>query len=117
MTAIAILLMAGHFGAPFFLLLFRRMKLEISNLRKICFWILAMRLIDMFWVTNPAFHHDAPGLYIKDVVVSLAVFVGLGGVWLYFFLNQLPKRSMLELRDPRLYEALGQGNDEAAEHA
>lgn len=117
MTAIAILLMAGHFGAPFFLLLFRRMKLELSNLQKICCWILVMRMVDMFWVTNPAFHHEAPGLYLNDILVDLALFVGLGGVWLYFFFNQLSKSSMLALKDPRLYEALGHGNQEAAEHA
>lgn len=118
-NALAVILMAGHFLFPLVYLLFRQNKLRLNRLRIICFWILAMRLFDVFWHMNPSFSHNSPGIDFTDVVIYLVVCAGFGGLWVHFFVGQLASRPLLSLNDPRLYEAVGLGADpeETLDHA
>jgi hypothetical protein len=59
--------------------------------------ILGMRLLDLFWLTAPAFHPARLAVHWLD----LAVPIGLGGVWLAAFLFHLKRRPLLALHDPR----------------
>lgn len=113
LTELSLCLMAFHFFVPMMLLLFRRHKRDVSYLRRICYWILFWRLADVFWLVNPAFHHEAPGIHIGDVIIHVFVLAGLGGLWLWIFLGELGKRPLLPLNDPRLYEAVGPAKEEA----
>ncbi len=121
LNILSVILMGFHFLAPLLILLFRRNKRSASRLRTIAFYVLGMRMLDVFWHINPSFHHPAPGIYWNEVLTHLLVFAGIGGVWMWFFLGELTKRPMLCLNDPHLHIALGHRDlghhEEASGHA
>ena len=90
-------LIVFHFALPFLLLLLRRAKRRAKVLVVIAAGILGMRLLDLFWLTAPAFHPARLSVHWLD----LAVPIGLGGVWLAAFLFHLKRRPLLALHDPR----------------
>ena len=62
-----------------------------------------LRFIDVFWWIEPAYPHDGQyGFWLLD----LAALVGLGGIWVWWFIWQLKRRPLLPLHDPYLQEAL-----------
>ena len=115
---IIFLLMLGHFFFPMLVLLQRKITYSISKMRTVCFWMLGMRLVDVFFVINPAFHAGDSSFPIKDIIVHVCVLAGFGGIYMWYFLNELTKMSLLPMNDPRLYKAVGYGeSEEAMEHA
>ena len=118
MSLIAVSLMLGHFLLPLLYLLQRRFKFNISRLTFAAYWMLSWRLVDVFYMINPAFHHEDPGFYLSEALVYVLVTLGLGGIWVWLFLGQLKRRPLLALNDPRLANALSHGGEEElAEHA
>jgi hypothetical protein len=99
---VALLLFLLNFALPFALLLSRFTKRRIDALARVAVIILGMRLVDLFWVIAPKFHAGSFHLHWLDVAAP----VGIGGVWLWFFLNELKKRPVLPAGDPRMEEAL-----------
>ena len=86
-----------HFALPFLLLLLRSTKRRAKVLVAVAAGILGMRLLDLFWLTAPAFHPARLSVHWLD----LALPIGLGGVWLAAFLFHLKRRPLLALHDPR----------------
>lgn len=116
------LLMLGHFFFPFLILLQRRVTYNVATLRMVCWWVLAMRLVDIFFWFNPAYHPGDTGVPWRDIIVYASVFIGYAGFFFWVFLGQLTKRSLLAMNDPRMHAALGHGHghahgEEAVEHA
>ena len=71
---------------------------------------MVMRLVDLFWITAPAF--GEPGLTIHWLDVTLPI--AMGGLWLFVFYGQLSKRSLVPLNDPRFdFAALAAAGEEA----
>jgi len=99
---VALLLFLLNFALPFALLLSRFTKRRIDALARVAIIILAMRLVDLFWVIAPKFHAEVFHVHWLDVAAP----AGIGGVWVWFFLNELKKRPVLPVRDPRMEEAL-----------
>ncbi|MGB6941011.1 MAG: hypothetical protein WBE37_01275 [Bryobacteraceae bacterium] len=86
-----------HFFIPFFLLLLRFVKKNASRLRTLAIWIVIMRMLDVFWIVEPAFRQRGLEVYWTD----LAALIGLGGIWLAYFVWNLKSRPLLASRDPR----------------
>ena len=100
-----------HFFVPFLLLLLRFVKKNPTRLRTLAVWIIVMRALDIFWVVTPAFRQRGLEVYWTD----LAALIGLGGIWLAFFIRNLRARPLLPERDPRdtyslLVKAHGHGH-------
>jgi hypothetical protein len=89
-----------HFFLPFFLLLLRDVKRRSGALLWVALGVLAMRLIDTFWMIVPGFVAAGQTLHWLD----LALIVGIGGVWLGVFLWQLDKLPLLPLQAPLVAE-------------
>lgn len=89
---VAIILCIFHFALPFVLLLFRDVKLHQKRLRAMAIMILTMCALDVIWWTEPAYEHDGAPLYL---LMDVAAFVGIGGIWGWFFLAQLKKHPLL----------------------
>ncbi|PYV07607.1 MAG: hypothetical protein DMG07_28080, partial [Acidobacteria bacterium] len=53
-----------------------------------------MRLVDLVWIVEPAFHRSRAEAHWLDLVLP----VGMGGIWLGVFGWQLGKRPLLPLR-------------------
>lgn len=85
---IVLALAAFHFALPFLLLLSRNLKRHPRRLAAVATTLLAMRLVDLYWLVMPAFF---PALSFGWI--DAAVLVGLGGLWSWVYLGQLESRS------------------------
>jgi hypothetical protein len=92
-----------HFVVPFALLLSRDLKRDSGRLIKVAALLLAMRVLDLYWIVAPtvhdASHHEIPWMYFIAPV-------GLSGVFTWVFFSQLKKRPLFPVGDPTLEEAL-----------
>lgn len=112
--ALAVFVGLTMFAIPFAALLSQSRKKDPRRLQRVCIWILLCNAIYMFWLIEPPFRvdsvstplHTSPGfaIYWTDI----AAFLGIGGIWVYYFITQLRKRPLLPLKDPRLSPALPQ---------
>ncbi|MCZ2075450.1 MAG: hypothetical protein HUU41_20360 [Bryobacteraceae bacterium] len=93
-----ILLIAFHFTVPFFVLLMRDVKRRANRLVWIAVWIVLMRLVDLFWLIEPAYHGRTLFVHWLD----LAAPIGIGGLWIAWFLWQLPARPLVPLQAPQM---------------
>jgi hypothetical protein len=110
-VAIGMMLMLAHFAIPFVLLLSRAIKREPRTLVVVAGFVLAMRLVDLFWLIAPEFHHDGVAVSWLDIVVPAS----LGLVWLGSYAHQLAERPILPLQDPEFAGTLGEILDERRE--
>jgi hypothetical protein len=106
--AVGLLLVVLNFALPFFLLLMRDIKRRAGFLLAVAALLLVMRLVDMYWMVLPAFGGSNVHLTWMNVVLP----IGLGGVWLAYFMWQLQQLPILPVNDPRLER----GAEHAVEH-
>ncbi len=104
---VGLALVLGHFALPFALLLSRDLKRDFNFLAAIAVFILFMRYVDLYWLVAPDFLKGSLGVSWMDFTAP----VGLGGVWLAYFLLQLEKLPLMPLGDPHLEEALQHGRE------
>ena len=98
---VAVMVLLFHFVIPFFALLSRDAKRNKSILPKIAMWMIAMRCLDLYWLTRPEFTSSAlPSKW------DIATILALGGIWLWFFAFQLKQRPLMPLGEPKLGEAI-----------
>lgn len=95
-----------HFALPFVLLLSRSLKRSGPKLLKVVVLILIMRFVDLYAQILPTGHHAELHPHWMDLMAPL----GVGGLWLGFFLRQLAARPVLPVRDPHFAEALESGH-------
>jgi hypothetical protein len=103
-AGVALSLVLFHFAVPFCLLLSRVTKRRTTALVAVAVGMLAMRLLDLFWLVTPAFHPGGVRVHWLDPVAFLAV----GGLWIGTFVWQLKRRPLLPLHDPR-FQGLEKG--------
>jgi len=89
-----------HFAVPFGLLLSKRLKRTGTKLALVALWLLVMRFVDIYWLVRPAF---SPQSALPHVLDFTAV-VGIGGIWLWFFVGRLVQNPVVPIKDPSLPE-------------
>lgn len=94
---LAVLLILFQFALPFLLLLSRDVKDNARSLRLVALLVLVMRLIDVFWWIEPAYSHEGQYLFW---LLDVAAVVGVGGVWVWWFVRLLRRRPLLPVHDP-----------------
>jgi hypothetical protein len=87
---LAALLLVFQFAVPFFLLLFRRNKRRRGSLGAIALGILAMRVVDLFWLTAPPLRTEGFAASWTDA----AAFAAIGGLWAGVYLRDLARRPL-----------------------
>lgn len=94
----------GQFFAPFLVLCAPRTKHTPRLLLMTAVGILAVRVLDAFWLTMPSMpgRMESFGVRWHDLVA----FVGIGGVWLLVFAYQFGRARVFPVHDPRIREAL-----------
>jgi hypothetical protein len=100
---VGVLLVVVHFAVPFLVLLSRRIKRTGAALEKVAMGILAVRLIDLFWLIAPEFHTHGLSISWLDIVLP----VSLSAFWLGCFVWQLRGRAILPVFDPEFEETMG----------
>lgn len=94
---VALGLFLFHFAIPFLILLLRRHKRKPQILVWIAMWMMLMRLVDLFWQIQPAFGHAEGGIPASHPSfhwLNIAAPIAIGGIWVWFFMMQLKKRSL-----------------------
>ena len=97
---VALALIVFHFAVPFLLLLSRFVKRRARILGWVAGGLVVMSVVDIFWLTVPAFERAGPEFHLTD---GLA-FLGIGGLWVWRFTAHLQGRPLLPRHDPRLKE-------------
>ncbi len=95
---VALTLVIFHFATPFVLLLMRKTKRRAAPLLAVCILMIVIRVVDVYWVVEPAFYDQHLTLHWLDFVTPFAV----GGFWLALFFWQLRSHPLVPLKDPRL---------------
>lgn len=105
--SLGLFLVIGHFALPFALLLSSDLKKNFKLIRRVALLIIVMRLIGVFWETVPEFFPYQIHVSWMDFTAP----IGLGGVWLAFFLTNLLKRPLIPRNNPNLEGALAHGRE------
>ncbi len=115
--AIGVALVLFHFAVPFLVLLSRRIKRQATTLAAVAAGLLAVRLLDLFWLIAPDFHG---GVHVSWLDLLLPASLLL--LWLGAFIRQLRGRAILPVHDPEFpgfpefKEAIGPDIDRSGEH-
>jgi hypothetical protein len=94
---IAIALFLLNFALPFLLLLQRAVTQRSLWLSRLAVLILVMEWVDLYWIISPSFSPQGPHVSWMD----LTLFIGIGGIWVSWFVWQLKGRPLLPMHDPR----------------
>lgn len=87
-----------HFFLPFLLLLLRPLKRNHSALAVLAGTLFVMHLVDTYWLVMPSLHKSGLSISWMDFTAP----IGIGGVWLAYFLLQLKSAPLLPRNDPGL---------------
>jgi len=89
-----------HFAVPFALLLSRPLKRRAGALAAVALGVLAMRVVDVYWLVAPSFGSD----HFAVSWIDFAALIAIGGIWFAFFVSRLARQPLLPLSDPDLPE-------------
>ncbi len=101
-AGVSILLIVGHFVAPFFFLLSKHMKRRTGVLLIGASWILLMHWLDVNWLVWPQASPDR----LPWGLVDLGLLLGMGGVFFASVFQRLSRHALIPVGDPRLPESL-----------
>jgi hypothetical protein len=82
-----------HFVLPFLILLCRSTKRNPYRLQAVACLLLAMRVVDLYWLVQPAF---SPGVFAFNWMLFLTI-PAVGGIWLAVFIRNLTFRLALPI--------------------
>ncbi|HEX5431307.1 MAG TPA: hypothetical protein VFW83_05040 [Bryobacteraceae bacterium] len=99
-------LIVVQFAIPAVLLLSRWLKRNAYALSAVVILVLVMRYMDLIWIVLPGYYKDGFRIQWMDVLTPL----GIGGLWLWAFLRELPRFPLLPWNAPELEEALAHGS-------
>jgi hypothetical protein len=99
---VSVLLILGHFVAPFFYLMGRDVKRNGATLAVGGVWLLAMHYVDLYWQVMPTLHPEG----VRPSVLDVAAFLAVGGCFVAAASWLMRRQALVPLRDPRLAESL-----------
>jgi len=99
---VSLLLLAGHFVAPFFYLMGRSVKRNGASLAVGGAWLLAMHFVDLYWQVMPTLHPEG----LRPSALDVAALVAVGGCFVAAASWLMRRQALVPLRDPRLAESL-----------
>ena len=99
---LALVVVVFHFFLPFLLLLSRNLKRDARRLAQVAVVLLAMRVLDLFWLVAPdvPLGHESGHAGLSVHWMDLTAVIGVGGLWLWYFLRSLSQRPLLSVGEP-----------------
>jgi hypothetical protein len=124
---LGILLMVGHFIAPFLILISRHIKKNLNLMIPISLWCIAMQVADMFWILRPMAYPPTPLADANGVLIAVQqttpIGPGWGGAYLDalliigmlailagFIIRKVTSGPLVAVNDPRIHEAIDHKN-------
>jgi hypothetical protein len=98
---VGLFLIVFHFFVPFFLLLSRPFKRDITRLVWLAVWMLFMRYVDLFWHIEPSFSQSFT-VTLADITVPFA----MGGIWIAYFCHNLSSQPLVPAYDATAQDVL-----------
>jgi len=95
-------LLIFRFIVPFLVLLPRGAKRSEGTLKLVCWGVLFMQFVDLYWLIYPNFNEN----HVRFGVIDLLVFAGMAGVFMLSVFKFFEKTSPVAIKDPRMHEAL-----------
>ena len=90
---------------PFFMLLMRPIKDRPETISVVTVIILIMRYVAIYWLMTPSWS----GVHFYYSIWSLTSLTGIGGVWLWAFIDQLKGQSIIPIHETWVEEAIREG--------
>jgi hypothetical protein len=98
-----------NFFLPFFGLMSRALKRVKLVLAINCIWVIAVHLVDIYWMIMPAYHdpnvHEGP-MYLEVSMVDVLSLLGIFSLFFGAFLFILSRHKISPVGDPRFNESL-----------
>jgi hypothetical protein len=101
-SPVVITLLIAHFVIPFPGLLSRHVKRNGASITFWAVWVLAGCWLDIYWLVMPLFDDQN----VTFGLIDIAVFLGIGGVFVAFVIHRASQYAVRPLKDPRLSDAL-----------
>lgn len=99
---LSFLLIVGHFIVPFFSLMPRAVKRNLTAMRVFAGWMLVMHYLDLYWQVMPTFHKDG----FAFSWISVATLAAVGGTLGLLFWSGFREKPLVPVGDPRLKQCL-----------
>lgn len=104
-------LILGYFLIPFIILLFYKTKVIMKRMVLLSCWILIFFICDIYFNILPykVEADNVLGYTVMPFSISIwdvAAIVGVGGIWVWSFLNSMHKAEPIPIHDPRIEESL-----------
>jgi hypothetical protein len=99
---VSLVLLFGHFVAPFFYLMGRSVKRNGATLAVGGAWILAMHFVDLYWQVMPTLHPEG----LRPALLDVAALITVGGCFVGTASWLMRRQALVPVRDPRLAESL-----------
>lgn len=106
---LALALVVFHFALPFAVLLSRDLKRNARTLALVAGLVLAVRVVDLYWLIGPdlAGHHGPlHGSGVHPHWLDLSALLAIGGIWLFLFGREYRSRPVLPVGEPEIKELL-----------
>lgn len=98
----SVLLLLGHFLAPFLFIMSRYQKRRVPMLAAAAIWMLAMHWVDLYYLAMPGHRPETNPFVLAD----FTLFLLLGGLFAALTFRNLGKVALIPTGDPRLPESL-----------
>ncbi len=85
-----------HFFLPFLLLLFRGIKRSVPAIATLAALLLVVHIVDTYWLVMPTLHPEGVSVSWMDFTAP----IGVGGLWVAYFLWRLKAAPLLPAKDP-----------------
>jgi len=102
--AVAAAIIVFHFFLPFFMLLMRPIKDRAETITIVTIVILIMRYVAIYWLIAPSWYD-----HFHYSIWSLTTLVGIGGVWIWTFIDQLKGQTIIPIHETWVEEAIREG--------
>jgi hypothetical protein len=100
--SISMALLIFRFIIPFLILLPRGAKRSESTLKIVCWGVLVMQFVDLYWLIYPNFNDN----HVSFGILEILIFAGVAGAFLLSVFRFFAKNSPVAIKDPRMHEAL-----------
>jgi hypothetical protein len=101
-TYISLIIIFGHFVIPFVGLITRAAKRSMVFLPLMALWILLMHWVDIYWLVMPTHYRTG----IKLSWIDVTTFIGIGGVFLWYFWRHFTAHPTVPVKDPGLQTSI-----------
>jgi hypothetical protein len=101
-----LLILFGHFAAPFVILLFRNVKRVPALLSTIALWIIFMHVVDMYWLIFPTLMEHGAHFGLVDLLSIGGGIVGIGGIYTWIIWRNFSTQPVVPINDPKLNESI-----------